>query len=202
MDFPRFGRVVGDFLRDDVVRDAFQVIEQRPIHFLELRHERFLDERSRNPSHDGVVPLTAVAVRFYAVSPEKRDEDLPRPGIVHREAIFFAVLLLCDAPEPGPDALTSTGCGLSLSRRGGSGIKSLDLAKRFEELVPIVHLQRISRHRHPGILIRSWPDSFASDHVLSGYRGACNLPPELIVELRELIDECHGAHRRAPRSDR
>ena len=32
MDFPRLGRVVGDYLRDDFVCDAIQMIEQCPIH--------------------------------------------------------------------------------------------------------------------------------------------------------------------------
>jgi len=44
MNFPRLGRVAGDPLRDDLVRDAIQMIEQRSIHLFELGHERVFDE--------------------------------------------------------------------------------------------------------------------------------------------------------------
>jgi hypothetical protein len=59
--------------------------------------------------------------------------------MVHGKAIFFELLLLCDISEPGPDTLTSVGRSVSLSGRSSSRVESFDLAKRFEELVPIIH---------------------------------------------------------------
>src|ERR1044071_885244 len=139
MNFLRLGGVSGYLFRDDVVRDAFQVIEQGAIHFFELGHKRLLDKRPWHSCHDRVAPLPTVAIRFDSVSSEERDEDLPRPGIVHREPVLFGTLLLCDKLQLRPDALPGAGCCVALSRRSGTSVESLNLTQRFEQSLAIFH---------------------------------------------------------------
>src|SRR5882672_11868014 len=129
IDFGSLARIREHILADHAERHLLQVGAQLNVELLELGPKHALDEAAWRPQHDGRAPLPRIAIGRDAVAPAQRQEQVPRPGVRHRELKLGRLFMPAKLHETGANALKRSFRCKPLTLGPGARKQRLDLAQ-------------------------------------------------------------------------